>query len=338
MKWLSFVIPVYNDEPYLVKCLESILHQDVPQDDYEIICVNDGSTDGSRSILDNYAERFSNIRVLDKNNGGVSSARNMGIDVAVGDYIWFVDADDFIETNILFRIKSIVLLEKPDLLSMNAFAFDDNENEFALTKQENESRDNLLGIRTRVYNATLWMNLFRREIIARNKLRFDLRLKNREDVLFYYQFESFCSDKREIDEIVYFHRKRQGSLTSTVDDEGTIPFLCEIKKCLDKRTGDNYCLTRILSRSLKSLLFKTAWMPRTEARKRIVELKNNNLFPLPWNYFTKQNNVWTVNKRPDNGIYNRLFNKTYNRIFTYPDFLLIRMDYHLKRFIRFIKK
>ena len=73
--FLSFIVPVYNAESYLPDCLDSLLHQDVPHSDYEIICVNDGSKDGSLAVLKAYQETFSNIRIIDKENGGVTTAR-----------------------------------------------------------------------------------------------------------------------------------------------------------------------------------------------------------------------------------------------------------------------
>lgn len=99
--FLSFIVPVYNTEKYLAECLDSLLEQDIPYEEYEIICVNDGSTDGSLDILRRYAEAHSNVIVVDKENGGVASARNAGLDAACGDYIWFFDSDDIIHPNIL---------------------------------------------------------------------------------------------------------------------------------------------------------------------------------------------------------------------------------------------
>ena len=93
---LSIIIPIYNAEEYLEECLESVINQEVPFDEYEIICIDDGSTDNSNSILEKYNKIIDNLTVFYQNNNGVSSARNKGIKLAKGDYIWFVDADDFI--------------------------------------------------------------------------------------------------------------------------------------------------------------------------------------------------------------------------------------------------
>lgn len=98
---LSIIIPVYNVEQYIEKCLTSCLEQDIPQSDYEIIVVNDGSPDGSLAIAERIAATATNITVISQPNGGLSAARNAGLKAAKGEYIWFVDSDDWIEENCL---------------------------------------------------------------------------------------------------------------------------------------------------------------------------------------------------------------------------------------------
>lgn len=102
---VSVIVPVYNGEAYLAKCLDSILAQ--TYSDMEIVVVDDGSTDGSGSMADNYAETDSRVRVLHCTNGGPSVARNRGIDVATGDYVCFVDADDVLHPSMLSTLCSI---------------------------------------------------------------------------------------------------------------------------------------------------------------------------------------------------------------------------------------
>ena len=97
MKLLSVIIPVYNVKPYLEKCVESIVDQ--TYHNLQIILVDDGSTDGSQTICDELAQKDSRIVVIHKENGGLSTARNVGMDRAKGDYIAFVDSDDWLERN-----------------------------------------------------------------------------------------------------------------------------------------------------------------------------------------------------------------------------------------------
>lgn len=133
--FLSFVVPVYNAAQYLPECLDSLLAQDIS--DYEIICVNDGSRDASPEILRQYAAEHGNIRVINKENGGVVSARNAGLSATQGDFIWFVDADDFLLPNILGFLKDKAAETACDRLIVGGYQFTDRltDEEIALSRQ-----------------------------------------------------------------------------------------------------------------------------------------------------------------------------------------------------------
>ncbi len=114
MPKFSVIVPVYNTEKYLRKCIDSILNQSY--DDYEIIIVNDGSTDSSKKIINEYCKTFpSKIKGVHKKNGGLSDARNKGVKKACGDYLLFVDSDDYIEKNLL-KTLSKKLKDEPDII------------------------------------------------------------------------------------------------------------------------------------------------------------------------------------------------------------------------------
>jgi glycosyltransferase involved in cell wall biosynthesis len=98
---LSVIVPVYKVEPYLERCLSHLVEQDISKDDYEIICVNDGSPDNSREIIKRFQDKHRNIKLIDQENQGVSVARNMGIKHAKSEYLLFIDSDDFVEKNTL---------------------------------------------------------------------------------------------------------------------------------------------------------------------------------------------------------------------------------------------
>ena len=115
---ISVVIPVYNCEAYLKECLDSVLQQ--TEKNIEIICVNDGSTDGSMSILQEYSKNDERIRIIDKTNGGLSSARNAGIDMAKGEYIYYIDADDTIRDDALKICQETCTRECLDVLFFDA--------------------------------------------------------------------------------------------------------------------------------------------------------------------------------------------------------------------------
>jgi glycosyltransferase involved in cell wall biosynthesis len=104
MKNLSIIVPIYNVEPYVEKCLRSLEDQNISRCDYEIICINDGSPDDSRGIVLRMQKEFDNIILMDQENQGVSRARNNGIDKAIGKYIMFIDPDDYVNANSFGRI------------------------------------------------------------------------------------------------------------------------------------------------------------------------------------------------------------------------------------------
>ena len=116
---LSIIVPVYNVQAYLKKCVDSLLDQDIEKFDYEIILVDDGSTDGSGALCDELAAVNGNIRVIHKENGGLSSARNAGILAAAGEYIQFVDSDDYLSPFVLKGLMEQILAQKLDILRYN---------------------------------------------------------------------------------------------------------------------------------------------------------------------------------------------------------------------------
>ena len=116
---LSIIVPVYGVEAYLPKCIDSILDQDLPAEDYEIILVDDGSPDRCGEICDEYASKYGNIRVIHRENGGLSAARNSGIEVAQGKYLQFVDSDDYLEPNVLKTLVEKMEADNLDILRFN---------------------------------------------------------------------------------------------------------------------------------------------------------------------------------------------------------------------------
>lgn len=116
---LSIIIPAYNASPFIEKCLNSLITQDIPLSDYEIIVINDGSTDNTAHLLDNLKESIFNLIVLNQSNSGQSVARNKGLDIAKGKYIFFVDSDDYIAPNCLNKLITLTSDNKLDALQFN---------------------------------------------------------------------------------------------------------------------------------------------------------------------------------------------------------------------------
>ena len=122
---VSVIVPVYNVEKYLEKCLNSLVNQTFK--DYEIIVVNDGSTDSSQKIIDEYKSKYSTIKSFIKENGGISSARNYGLKVATGEYIAFVDSDDYVEMFFLEKMYNKAKETSSDVVICDYYAINDED-------------------------------------------------------------------------------------------------------------------------------------------------------------------------------------------------------------------
>jgi glycosyltransferase involved in cell wall biosynthesis len=127
MKLLSIIVPIYNVEPYVERCLLSLEDQDIPKNDYEIICINDGSPDESREIVLRIQQEFDNIILLDQENQGVARARNNGINKACGKYIIFIDPDDYVDSNCFERILKRAAITEAQVSFLGFTILNENE-------------------------------------------------------------------------------------------------------------------------------------------------------------------------------------------------------------------
>ena len=205
--FLSFIIPVYNAEIYLKECLESILQQDISYGEYEIICVNDGSTDRSLDILIEYERAYENIRVIDQVNSGVSAARNAGLEMATGEYVWFVDADDFIGINILNMLRAYLMGRKTDVLQMGAYTFQEN-----LSKEERIAYENgKLWPKSYANNAFVTRNIFKSAFLNKHQIRFYTELSYSEDKVLISEVLSKNPVVESMKKVCYYYRYHKGS-------------------------------------------------------------------------------------------------------------------------------
>ena len=125
MPAISVIVPIYNVEPYLSQCLDSIISQTLA--DIEIICVNDGSTDNSLQILQKYAAQDNRIKIINQPNQGLSAARNSGIDVATGEFIGFVDSDDYIAPDFYETLYTVAKKYKANIAASNIIKFNQKQ-------------------------------------------------------------------------------------------------------------------------------------------------------------------------------------------------------------------
>ena len=270
--FLSIIIPVYNAEAYIGQCLDSLLRQDIS--DYEILCVNDGSTDGSLSVLQEYARMYDNIVIISKENGGVVSARNAGLESARGEFIWFVDADDLIRENCLGKLHA--LSRGCDRIVFGAYQFMD-----VLTQEELSAP---LVTNTSFYDSVVWRSLLRREFLLEHDLCFRYpELTHGEDGLFMYEVTLRDPVTAQTEEVLYFYRLHSGSAEAVVTPEKQLRRLrslirvCEILHDYYRADAEGSA-DRLMS-FLWMTLYDITRAPRDVEAEALAQLKHLGLYP-----------------------------------------------------------
>lgn len=209
---LSVIVPVYNVKDYLAKCLNSIINQTYKN--LEIICINDGSTDGSDQILIEYAKKDLRIKVVHQSNSGLSAARNKGIKLAKGKYIAFVDSDDYINQEIyslcipLFLLDIDIVIFSVKIIVEN-FGIDKKDDYYFQVHQQNKITVTPKILKNE--NVMSWNKIYKAEIIKQNSLHFYEGLWY-EDVGFYWQYMSFVKNAYYLDNKLYNYVRHPGSI------------------------------------------------------------------------------------------------------------------------------
>lgn len=186
---ISIIVPIYNVEKYLSRCINSVLSQTFP--DFELLLIDDGSTDKSGYICDGYAQKDSRIKVFHIENGGVSAARNYGLDNARGEWIAFVDADDWIDKNMYHEMYNKAISSHADIVLCGFYEYYDPIRQILRTVFSDGFDKNTILRNSMLFFTALWNMLVRRSLYDKNKLRIPEHIVNCEDFwltirLFYY--------------------------------------------------------------------------------------------------------------------------------------------------------
>ncbi|MBY6839004.1 glycosyltransferase [Clostridium botulinum] len=215
---VSVIIPVYNCEQYLDKCIQSLLNQTL--EEIEFIFVNDGSTDKSRKILEEYKKKDNRIIIINQKNSGVSSARNVGLKYCNGQYIGFVDSDDFIEKKMYESMYNKAVQEECDLVICDYIKYIIKKKKYKLEyKQFIEHKSEKLNVTKfalkqfliKQENGYSWNKIYKREIIEKNNLNFNQEITMCEDLLFNLNFLQYINKIGYINEYYYSYLMRSDS-------------------------------------------------------------------------------------------------------------------------------
>lgn len=222
---VSVIVPIYNVEEYLEECLDSLLTQTL--NEIEVIMVNDGSVDNSRNIAQKYVTKYKHFQLIERENGGLSAARNSGLLVATGEYIYFIDSDDYLVPNALEILYKKASSENLDVLKFAAYSFEDNSKELSWEYKDGYRYH---GVYQDIYQGIDLLEKFiltndasfpscclifsKREVIKQHNLKFYEGIIH-EDNLFHWQILSVSNRTSVLNMPLYCRRFRSGSITQT---------------------------------------------------------------------------------------------------------------------------
>ena len=312
MPKVSVIVPVYNVENYIDKCLESLVNQTL--EDLEIIIVNDGSTDNSDSIIKKYIEKYPDkIVYLAKNNGGLSDARNFGLPYAKGDYVAFLDSDDYVENNIYKDMYELAIKENSDLVECDFIWEYPNKKKIDTGEIYNGKHEMLEKIRV-----VAWNKLIKRSILDETKVMFPKGYRY-EDVEFTYKLLPYIEKVSFLKKPCIHYIQRENSISNSQNErtkeifdifEHVINYYKEKNLFEEYKEELEYTYTRYL---LCSSLLRMCKIKDKRIKKELLNLtweKLNAKFP-NW----KKNRILNENKTKKN-MYMKSVNKTTYKIYT----------------------
>lgn len=313
---ISFVLPIYNVEKYLQDCIASIASQDYGSINYEIICVEDCSTDGSRALLESLKEKYGNIKIVyNKQNGGLSFSRNAGLREAMGKYVWFVDSDDLLYPNCMQGFINLLSAHNPDVLVGNFLKISEDFSLDANFQAEPFSDsyhwgENLIASAPREADTqkvmtTIWAALFKTELLKKENITFDEDIIMAEDTDFYMFFpKKFKILKSEA--ICYLYRQRGGSILHSPKryQRGYLANLYILEKYIKLHedeilSGEQKKEHKAMLDNLKYNIAQTLVLvdDREYVKCQLKMLKEKGYYPFAFNYNVLKNNRISIAKR-----------------------------------------
>lgn len=304
---VSIIVPVYNVEQYLDKCLHSLVNQTL--EEIEIIVVNDGSTDGSQKIIDLYKQN-SKVKAYTKQNGGLSDARNYGMQFANGEYIGFVDSDDFVDFDMFEHMYDKAKQDNSDIVECNLRHTYPNSEDIEIGKEIYDKKEMIM-----VGRSVVWNKIYRREWLLNTKVIFPVGLIY-EDVEFFIKLVPYIKVYSYVEPAFIHYVQRNTSLnnSSTLKTLDILKVLTNIKSFyIENGHYDEYkealefLFTRIL---LCSSFFRMSRIYNAKDRKEALKLN--------WKLLADHYPNWRKNRalRSHKSL-KAMFMKSVNK-FTYP--------------------
>jgi glycosyltransferase involved in cell wall biosynthesis len=295
---LSIIIPLYNFGKYLPKCIESLLSQNVNESDFEIIVVNDGSTDNSLEIANGFSKIYTNVIVHDKVNGGVGSARNKGMSLAKGDYIYFIDPDDYLVPNTLKILLTIVENNNLDILTFISKPITDSELHDVNPRTNDISMSSVYTgidfIANYNYQNEVWWYLIKRSFIEEAKIQF-IEDRWMEDAIITAQLFLKANRMANMPLDAHRHLMIEGSAMTSkepehylkvIDDNSNAALVFEsLINALIKKSANPKCIERLRVRQQSFVFFMMVRMLKStihinEVKFNVDKLSLTKAYPL----------------------------------------------------------
>lgn len=260
---LSIIIPMYNAATSIEKCLVSTQQQDLSSSDYEVVVINDGSTDNSLAVTNEVAARYNNVQIYSQPNGGLSAARNTGLEHAKGDYIFFLDSDDWIEENCLKKIVTICEKNKLDMLRICAANVIDGVPKRRFSLEEGKVVSGVEVLKDDV-PACAPFSIYRLAFLNKHRLRFFPGIFH-EDNEFTPRAYYLAERVSGINDIIYYVYQTQGSITRSVNVKKPLDVTIVMQHldvfCQENvKNGDKNIFHRIIAGDMNSALHQTMKM------------------------------------------------------------------------------
>ena len=288
MPKVSVIIPVYNVEKYLRQCLDSVINQTLK--DIEIICVDDGSTDSSLSILREYAQKDSRINIIDQKNQGPAIARNIGLNNASGDYILILDSDDIYDVTMCEKMYKIATENNLDIAICHSKEFDNKTgkllpydwyiNDSVIPKKRIFNRKDIPDYIIGFCQGWSWDKLYRREFIESNNLRFQ-NLRNTDD-MFFVMYSLCIAERISVlnDTLVYHRTNLEGSVSSSRDKDSQcfIDAIYLLKKSLEKRNLYTELKRSFINWNVEFCFWHLDTLQLTKNKKNLIKRLKKEVF------------------------------------------------------------
>jgi glycosyltransferase involved in cell wall biosynthesis len=293
---LSIIVPVYNVQDYLEICINSLFMQDISTKDYEVIAVNDGSTDDSLNILESLNKIYKSLKIITQDNQGLSGARNTGIEQASGAFILFVDSDDYILKNTLKMIVNIAQQNNLDILEFGAEGVTESRESVYICK--NTTYEKIFTgehyLATIDYMSSACNKLYNRQFLNNHQLRF-MRGVYIEDIEFNTRAVFKANRIQALDSIVAHFLQREGSITRTNNLDKTKKMIYDIHTVLSSINDFNETTITQSSVAFLSIKKKTCGLVATMLLRVLTgindysikedifsKLKAQQLYPIPY--------------------------------------------------------